>query len=178
MKRIKILFGLFLTFVFFSCTKLEEEFRGELEQNNSANITAAELLISAYNSIGGTFQGNGNLISSAQVTSDETIVPTRAGDWDDNGLWRSLFLHTWNADHSFLNGAFSALLSTQFAASNVLQFNPSAQQAAEARFLRAFSMFWVLDGWDQVPYREDLNDFRILPKRLKVRRLQILLSVS
>ena len=167
MKRIKILFGLFLTLVFFSCTKLEEEFRGELEQNNTANITAGELLISAYNSIGGTFQGNGNLISSAQVTSDETIVPTRAGDWDDNGLWRSLFLHTWNADHSFLRGAFSALLSTQFAASNVLEFNPSAQQAAEARFLRALSMFWVLDGWDQVPYREDLNDFRILPKTLK-----------
>jgi len=167
MKRIKILFGLFLTLIFFSCTKLDEDFRGELEQNNSRNITAAELLISAYNSIGGTFQGNGNLISSAQVTSDETIVPTRAGDWDDNGNWRSLFLHTWNADHGPLSGAFSSLLSTQFAASNVLQFNPSAQQAAEARFLRALSMFWVLDGWDQVPYREDLNDFRILPKTLK-----------
>lgn len=167
MKHKKILFSfLVIAFVFLSCTKLNERFRGELVQGN-ANITASELLVSAYQSIQGTFQGNGNLISSAQVTTDETIVPTRAGDWDDNGLWRSLFLHSWNADHSFLNGAFSSLLGAQFAASNVLQFSPTPQQAAEARFLRALSMFWVLDGWDQVPFRENLNDYKILPKTLK-----------
>ena len=110
------------------------------------------------------FQGNGNLWSSATITSDEAIAPTRAGDWDDNGLWRSLHLHNWNADHSYLSGAFSSLLGTQFAASNVLQFSPTAQQAAEARFIRALSMFWVLDGYDQVPYREDLTDYKILTK--------------
>jgi hypothetical protein len=162
----KILVSLFIV-VLFSCTKLDEDFRGELQQGNTANITPAELLIGAYNSLNGQFEANGNLNNSAQVTSDETIVPTRAGDWDDNGLWRALFLHTWNADHSFLRGAFEGLLGAQFAASNVLQFNPSAQQAAEARFIRALSMFWVLDGWDQVPYREDLTDYRIAPKTLK-----------
>ena len=168
MKNIKFLSVFSLGFLLlFSCTKLKEEFRSELDQNNTSNITAEQLLVSAYNSIGGTFQGNGNVISSAEVTSDEVIVPTRAGDWDDNGLWRSLYLHTWNADHTFLSGAFNSLLSTQFAASNVLQFNPTAQQAAEARFIRALSMFWVLDGWDQVPYREDLTDYRKLPKTLK-----------
>lgn len=168
MKNIKFLSVFSLGFLLlFSCTKLKEEFRSELDQNNTSNITAEQLLVSAYNSIGGTFQGNGNVISSAEVTSDEVIVPTRAGDWDDNGLWRSLHLHSWNADHSYLSGAFNSLLSTQFAASNVLQFSPSAQQAAEARFIRALSMFWVLDGWDQVPYREDLTDYRKLPKTLK-----------
>ena len=168
MKHNKILLSfLAVALVVLSCTKLNERYRSELAQGNTASITPGELLVSAYQSIQGTFQGNGNLISSAQVTSDETIVPTRAGDWDDNGLWRQLFLHTWNADHSFLSGAYSALLGTQFAASNVLQFSPSPQQAAEARFLRALSMFWVLDGWDQVPYRENLVDYKIVPKTLK-----------
>ena len=168
MKHNKILLSfLAVALVFLSCTKLNERYRSELAQGNTASITPAELLVSAYSSIQGTFQGNGNLISSAQVTSDETIVPTRAGDWDDNGLWRQLFLHSWTPDHSFLSGAFSSLLGTQFAASNVLQFNPSPQQAAEARFLRALSMFWVLDGWDQVPYRENLTDYKIVPKTLK-----------
>ncbi len=167
MKHKKIILSfLVVALVTFSCTKLNERFRGEL-QGNVTNVTAAQLLTSAYQSIQGTFQGNGNLISSAQVTSDETIVPTRAGDWDDNGLWRSLFLHSWNADHSFLTGAFNSLLGAQFAASNVLEFSPSPQQAAEARFLRALSMYWVLDGWDQVPYREDLKNYKILPKTLK-----------
>ena len=168
MKHNKILLSFFVvTLLFISCTKLNERYRSELAAGNTASITAAELLVGAYSSIQGTFQGNGNLISSAQVTSDETIVPTRAGDWDDNGLWRQLFLHSWNPDHSFLSGAYSALLGTQFAASNVLRFSPSPQQAAEARFLRALSMFWVLDGWDQVPYRENLTDYRIVPKTLK-----------
>jgi len=164
----KILLSFLVTaLVFFSCTKLNERFRGELTQGSASSITPGELLVGAYQSIQGTFQGNGNLISSAQVTSDETIVPTRAGDWDDNGLWRQLFLHSWTVDHSFLSGAYSSLLGAQFAASNVLQFNPSAQQAAEARFLRALSMYWVLDGWDQVPYREDLTDYKITPRTLK-----------
>jgi hypothetical protein len=168
MKHNKILMSFFVVaLVFFSCTKLDERFRSELQQGNTASVSAAQLLTSAYQSIQGTFQGNGNLISAEQVTSDETIVPTRAGDWDDNGLWRQLFLHSWNADHSYLSGAFSSLLGTQFAASNVLQFSPTPQQAAEARFLRALSMYWVLDGWDQVPYRENLTDYKILPKTLK-----------
>ena len=168
MKHNKILLSFFVVaLVVISCTKLDERFRSELAAGNTGSITPGELLVSAYQSMQGTFQGNGNLISAAQVTTDETIVPTRAGDWDDNGAWRSLFLHSWNADHSFLSGAYSALLGAQFAASNVLQFSPSPQQAAEARFLRALSIYWVLDGWDQVPYRENLTDYKITPKTLK-----------
>ena len=87
MKHNKILLSfLAVALVVLSCTKLNERYRSELAQGNTASITPGELLVSAYQSIQGTFQGNGNLISSAQVTSDETIVPTRAGDWDDNGL--------------------------------------------------------------------------------------------
>jgi len=168
MKHNKILLSFFVVaLVVISCTKLDERYRSELAAGNTGSITPGELLVSAYSSMQGTFQGNGNLISAAQVTTDETIVPTRAGDWDDNGAWRSLFLHSWNADHSFLSGAYSALLGAQFAASNVLQFSPSPQQAAEARFLRALSVYWVLDGWDQVPYRENLTDYKITPKTLK-----------
>ena len=28
-------------------------------------------------------------------------------------------------------------------------------------------MYWVLDGYDQVPYREDLTDYKITPVTLK-----------
>jgi hypothetical protein len=91
MKHNKILLSFFVVaLVVISCTKLDERFRSELTQTNAASITPGELLVSAYSSMQGTFQGNGNLISAAQVTTDETIVPTRAGDWDDNGAWRSV----------------------------------------------------------------------------------------
>ena len=47
MKYIKISLYLFLTFIMVSCTKLEETFRGELDENNTSNITAAQLLTNA-----------------------------------------------------------------------------------------------------------------------------------
>jgi len=165
MKQIKILFFFSLMLVSISCTKLDENFRSELEESNSGNITADQLLISAYNSLG-PFQV-GDLWHANEHTSDEVIAPTRGPDWDDNGQWRALHAHTWNADQGQIRGAFNGLLSAQFSASNVLQFKPSAQQAAEARFIRALSMYAVLDGWGQVPYREDLTNYKILPVTLK-----------
>lgn len=165
MKFLKILMILFLAVFFFSCTKLNENFRGEL--GSDRDVTASGLLINAYNSIAGPFQGNGNIWSVSTITTDEAIAPTRGGDWYDNGLWQALHAHTWNADHEFVAGSFTSMLSTQFAASNVLQYNPTAQQAAEARFLRALSMYWVLDGFDQVPYRENLTDYKIMPVTLR-----------
>lgn len=166
MKHIKIWLALFFMMAVFSCTKLDEKFRSELEQNNSASITPAQLLTSAYNTLYDDVT-QGNLWNASEITSDEAIAPTRGPDWDDNGLWRALHTQAWNADHDYLAGAFNSLLSSEFAASNVLQFSPSQQQAAEARFIRAYSMYQVLDGWDQVPYREDLSNYKILPKTLK-----------
>lgn len=166
MKHIKTLFSLLSLVVFFSCTKLEEDFRSELEQSASGSLTADQFLTSAYESLNGPFQW-GDVWHSQEHTSDEIIAPTRGPDWDDNGQWRALHAHTWNADQGQIVGAFNGLLSAQFAASNVLEFNPSALQAAEARYIRALTMYWVLDGYDQVPYRENLDDFKILPVTLK-----------
>jgi hypothetical protein len=156
-----------LSLSLFSCTKLDERLRSQQEENDDGSITATQLLSSAYNSIYGPFQGNSDVWAMQTLSTDEGIPPTRAGDWDDNGAWRAVATKTWNADLGQVRGQFESLLAAQFAASNVLQFNPSAQEAAEARFIRAFSMYWVLDGYDQVPYREDLSDYKKLPVTLK-----------
>lgn len=165
MKDIKKIFFVLLMTVAFSCTKLEENFNSEITQNDVSNITAEGLLTTTYSSFA-TYQ-DGNFWHLQEHTSDEAIAPTRGPDWDDNGQWRALHAHTWNADQGQISGAFSDLLSAQFNASNVLQFNPNAQQAAEARFLRALSIFSVLDGWNQVPYRENLTDYKLDPVTLK-----------
>lgn len=166
MKHIKILFILSLAVLVFSCTKLDEDFRSQLDQNSTGSLSADQLLTSAYESLNGPFQW-GDVWHSHEHTSDEAIAPTRGPDWDDNGQWRALHAHNWNADQGQIVGAFNGLLSAQFAASNVLEFNPTPLQAAEARYLRALTVYWVLDGYDQVPFREDLKDFKKLPKTLK-----------
>ena len=156
---------------FVSCTKLDEELRSSLTQEQAQAILLQKtdvsvLLNSVYNGLR-IYQGQDPIFSLYQNTSDETLTPTRGGDWDDNGVWRVLTAHTWNADHSQIQNAFNGLLGVVFNASNVLNFNPSAQQAAEARFVRAFAMWTVLDLYGQVPYREVGENLLNAPKVLK-----------
>ena len=149
----------------FSCTDLDEQLHSDLEESNSGNITPAGLLISAYASLNTPYQQESRWCLQ-QLSSDEAVAPTRGGDWDDNGRHRAIHLHTWNADNGYMNDTFGQLLTAIFQSSNVLRYSPSAQQAAEARFIRALAMFDVLDLWGVVPYRENLDDFRELPKTL------------
>jgi starch-binding outer membrane protein, SusD/RagB family len=166
MKKFRLIIASSLVLAGVSCTKLDNSWRGALEENVS-NIPVADLLRAAYNSFNNPMMDQSRFWAAQQHTTDETIGPTRGGDWDDNGVWRVLHSHQWNADHNFLRDTYRELLQAQYAAAQVLEFGPSASQAAEARFLRAFSVFLVLDGWGQVPYREDLKDFRKLPKTLQ-----------
>lgn len=150
------------TFMFFalgSCTNLEEELRQDLTTEQGAKFSdAGSFLTAAYNGMRGPYQDQARLWAAQQHTSDETVGPTRGGDWDDNGIWRSLHAHSWNAEHDFLSATFNDLLQVVFLTTNMLQFNPTAQQAAEARYLRAYVVFTVADGWGQVPFREAGSD--------------------
>jgi len=137
------------------CTKLEEKFNSETTSGSTGggggNATA--LLNGAYRSLNSPFQDQARLWGAVEQSSDEAVGPTRGGDWDDNGIWRVYHNHRWTADHQFLTDTYRELAQAQFAATTVLDNNPTPVQAAEARFLRAFVMWHVLDGWDQVPFR-------------------------
>jgi hypothetical protein len=138
-----------------SC-KINEEFQGVLTPNQLAASNASALLDGAYTAMRSPFQGATQIFALSEVTTDERLMPTRAGDWDDNGKWRSLHLHNWDANHPEVRDAFANLGGVIFAANDVLrpEFKASAQQLAEARFVRAFATYWTLDLYDQVPYRE------------------------
>jgi len=136
-----------------ACTDLEESLKEDLPETESPDPGA--LLQGAYDAMRTPYQDQSRIWAAQQHTSDETMGPTRGPDWDDNGIWRTLHDHSWNADHAYLASTFSELLQIVFATSNILQFDPSAQQAAEARLIRAFVLNSVLDGWGQVPYREE-----------------------
>lgn len=157
MKYIKIFFVIVISGSgFTSCTKLDEKFQGDLTPGQVAGGSASvdALLKGIYASTQNSFQEQGNVFSLSELSSDAAIVPTRGGDWDDNGAWRQLHSHQWDADNTHVRDCFNALSGTIFLATDLLQYSPSAQQAAEARLLRAFSMFTQLDLYDQVPYRD------------------------
>lgn len=149
-----------------ACSKLEEKLNGEVtpDQVAGGGSSTASLLRGVYDAMRTPYQDQSRFWAAQEHTTDECIGPTRGGDWDDNGVWRILHVHKWDGDHLFLRQTFEDLGGVIYAATDMLRFSPTAQQAAEARFLRAFAMFSMLDGWDQVPYREPGSDILEAPK--------------
>jgi hypothetical protein len=158
------------TIILSGCTKLDEKLNGQIGGDEAQAIfggstgNVASLLKAAYDATRTPFQDQSRWWAAQEHTTDECIGPTRGGDWDDNGVWRVLHTHQWDLNHGFLADTYRDLGRVVFAATDLLRFNPPAQAAAEARFLRAFSMFCYLDGWDQVPYRENTGDPNEIPK--------------
>ena len=148
------------------CTKLNEGLGSNLTNAQVSGAWGSAgtglLLSAAYSDIGGPLTGQDQLFSLMENSTDESLVPTRGGDWDDNGVWRVVHNHTWNADHGQITSVFNNLNKINFDATNVLGFNPSAGQAAEARFLRALSLYYLLDLYGQFPVRNP-GDNLLLP---------------
>lgn len=158
LSKISFLISAMLMIGVFSCN-LDEELQDQLNaEQGQAFLTGSSdinaLLQSSYDGLRLPFQDQSRYWAAAEHTTDEAMGPTRGGDWDDNGVWRVLHDHTWDADHAFLGDTFNELLQVVFSTTNVLTFEPDAQQEAEALMLRAFVMFAVADGWGQVPFRE------------------------
>ncbi len=151
--------------VMVSCSKLDEKLGSQLPGLGAGgSVSAANILSGTYDAMRGPFQDQSEVWASQQHTTDETIGPTRAGDWDDNGVWRVLHSHQWDANHAFLANTYRDLGRVAFSSTDLLRFTPTPQQAAEGRFLRAYANFFMLDGWDQVPYRENTADAEEVPK--------------
>ncbi|MEO8860241.1 MAG: RagB/SusD family nutrient uptake outer membrane protein [Ginsengibacter sp.] len=151
------------------CTKLNEKLNSTLtsQQISSSLGTAGTglLLGAAYSDL--TFlAGQDQLFSLEENASDESLVPTRGGDWDDNGVWRVIHNHTWTADHGQILSVFNNLNKLNFDATNVLGFNPTPSQAAQAICLRGFALYYLLDLYGQYPIRNPGDNLLLAPKVL------------
>lgn len=145
------------------CNKIDERFKDSLAANSGSAITAGDLLLNIYRNDMRALQNQDNLWAIQEHTTDECVGPTRGGDWDDNGIWRVLHAHTWDANHNYVRGAFENLGRIVYNATQVLSLSPTPQQEAEAKFLRAFANFFLIEGWDQAPYRDPGGDPLAVP---------------
>jgi hypothetical protein len=160
MKKINIIKGIFFVSTLalgVSCTNLDEEILDGYavpEKAGEGAIDPVQFLSTAYEGLR-NFQGQGTMFALNEMSTDALVGPTRGGDWDDAGVWRQIHVHTWGPDHNEVRGAWNQLLS-QVNNCNIVIFSGSgtATQKAEARFLRAFYYYNVIDLFGQVPYRE------------------------
>tara|TARA_R110002033_G_scaffold68856_1_gene120086 strand:- start:9814 stop:11364 length:1551 start_codon:yes stop_codon:yes gene_type:complete len=158
----------------FSCTNLDLIVDDSLvAESSGGGFTGVEdpesSLTSLYNQFGNNYASNQERIYAlSEVTSDEMIVPTRGTDWGDNGIWRTLHTHEWDAGHTFILQVWNDWNSLAYSASQVIDSRSkgTAQQVAEAKIIRAFSMWYVLDNFGVVPFREVDEGPEINPKIL------------
>lgn len=96
-----------------------------------------------------------NIYALQEITTDELLVPTRGTDWGDNGIWRTLHQHTWDATHPHILATWNNWNSSIFLTTEIIDPRSSAseEQLAQASFARAYSTWIVMDNFGQVPFR-------------------------
>ncbi len=154
-----------------SCTNLEDKVLDRpttiaTAAGGSANLD--QLLNGAYEQLN-SFSDQSNAYAMGEHSTDEMMGPTRGTDWDDFGTWRRLHQHTWDATHNQIIGAWNNLNTGLFRTTEVTAEAAKANNAsvqAQARFLRAFFMFNIVDLYGQVPFREANATFDSNPKVL------------
>jgi hypothetical protein len=97
----------------------------------------------------------------SQVTTDENVVPTRGGDWFDNGRWIEMHRQTWTANSPMgledVTGLYNDLFAGVSRANAVLSALENVTVAnkpvieAEVRALRAWYYFALQDFFGGVP---------------------------
>ncbi len=147
--------------VFLSCTNLEiEETDSIISEDSGTGFTGvsdpAGAVDELYNQLRAYVDTQEQLYALNEVSSDEFMVPTRGTDWGDNGIWRTLHQHTWSPSHQFILNTWNQYNQLAFRANEIIdsRSNASAEQVAQAKFARGYAIWWVLDMFGQVPFRE------------------------
>ncbi|RMB58562.1 RagB/SusD family nutrient uptake outer membrane protein [Dokdonia sinensis] len=161
-------------FGMYSCTDLEVETPDSVvvNQGDEAGFQGisdpSSFVENSFNSLRGLIGDQANLFALSEVTTDAALIPTRGGDWGDNGLWRQLHQHNWNSEHQFFLNVFRDWNNLHFQATQVLDplTDADAETKANASFLRALGMFVVVDNFRQVPVRDPNTDDTVAPEVL------------
>ncbi|MES2730543.1 MAG: RagB/SusD family nutrient uptake outer membrane protein [Bacteroidota bacterium] len=158
------------------CSNLDDKV---LDRPSAADLKGISSVIDPVSSLQGVYsQLNPIANSQEQVyalqehSTDEMMGPTRGTDWSDFGIWRRLHQHSWDGTHRDIinswdvmnTGAFRATQTIYLAStSTTLSEAEKTRIIAEARFLRAFFMFQLVDLFGQVPFREATDDPESVP---------------
>lgn len=168
MKKI-FLFAIALSVAFFSsCTKLDEGVYDKYDADRfyATPEGANAALANIYAEMTGDFGGKGiaggdrGWYDLNESCTDEMMIPRRSdGAWDDNGIWRQMYLHTWTPAHEFMSGNWNWLYRSVFKANLAVELltkaNAAPELVAEAKVLRAYFYYMLMDAYGSVPFYTD-----------------------
>jgi starch-binding outer membrane protein, SusD/RagB family len=173
MKTNKILF-LAVLLMSISCTSLDEGIYDKQVADNfyatpeGINATLANI----YNEIRGDFS-DGTVARGVagadrgwfdlnETSTDELMIPIRTdGAWNDNGIWVQMYQHKWTPAHEFMrntwNWLYRAVFKANLAVDLLVKAKADAASIGEAKVLRAYFYYMLMDGWGKVPFYTDNN---------------------
>lgn len=108
------------------------------------------------------------------LSTDESIMPARGGNWYDGGRYEQHSKHTWDKDNAHISGAWNFLSTTISKANQSLFLIKDAPETAakktsiaEMRTMRALALYMMMDLWGNVPIVTQFGD--ITPPETKPR---------
>ena len=151
--------------LFTGCTKLDVKAESELTPDNfptkPEHFEAAKGII--YTILPANYAIDYWRLES--LSTDEALIPARAGNWDDGGQYRELHKHTWTPDNAIVKTVWSYAFSGIIACNRVLAMFEQVpagdlrnKQFAETRMMRAFFYFILLDNYGNVPILKKFGD--------------------
>ena len=155
----------FTALLFSSCTDLNTPIESELTPDNfpttPGQFESAKGII--YTILPSNYAIDYWRLQS--LSTDEALIPARAGNWDDGGQYRELHKHTWTPDNSIVKSIWGYALNGVIACNRVMGMFDAApegtlksQQFAELRMMRAFFYFILLDNYGNVPILKKFGD--------------------
>lgn len=163
---------LILGFMLSSCSLEIDETDSLITEGTSDVFNGVEnpagSLDAIFNNISGQAGDQANLYALTEVSTDELLVPTRGTDWGDNGIWRTVHVHTWGPTHNYVVQVWNDKNSAVLRCTEVIDplSDATPLQVAEAKFARAYNMWIVMDFWGQVPFRNPTDGPDVIPSVL------------
>lgn len=177
---------IFLLTILCACTDLEPELTSFL--TGEEYLTEAEAALRADPEKAGSFIGaiytplyrvigERNLYALTEAPTDEMVTPTRGTDWSDNGIWIALHQHDWSPDHLVVrNGwndlsagisrTYEVLINLDVMSGGDADFRADLEPyIAEARALRAYYMWQMVDLFGQVLALDQHNEPMVLNRK-------------
>lgn len=152
-----------------SCTDLDEKVHSSITESSYtySQGDATEALGAVYANLRDIYTTTAR---TQEVSADGIVMPANMiGGWDDGGIYRRMHLHLWNAEQTIIGNFWNIHFTGVLLANRVIQqlendvfplaSNENGKSLlAEARGLRAWYYWIIMDNWDNAPLITEPTD--------------------
>ena len=166
MKRSCKFFSILTSILLLSgCTKIDVPVEDALTPDNFPTSDAQ--FIQAAGPAYVSFRGSYCLAywEEQTLSTDEAILPSRAGGWYDGGQYQQMHYHNWTADNPIVDGTWTWGFSTISTCNQILSLFAGSKDspakslaAAEIKTLRAIMFWMMMDAYGNIPIPTTFGD--------------------